>query len=190
MNRSQLQGEILAIIKRVFEDKEELQKIHTFLMDEIYQEPEQEQIPDKFKQVVAKIADCLLAGLICFFNPDTFEVEDIPKELAYDPEEFEMMTGETFESAGLKHENWQNCLTIEPMESHDSFKIMEYFVDEVKDINFQERLINALNRKNPFANFKYLVESSKYRQQWFDFRQARHELYVWDAIKTNIEFES
>ena len=186
MNTNQLQGEILAIIKTVFEDKKALQKIHAFLLSEIYEEPEPEEIPKRYKEVVSKIADSLLAGLICFFNPETFEVEDIPKEMAYDPEEFEMVTGETFESAGLKHENWQNCLTIEPMESHDSFKIMEYFVDEVKDINFQEKLINALNRNKPFANFKYLVENSDYRQQWFDFRQAKYEFYVWDIIRINI----
>lgn len=186
MNKSQLQNEILAIIRTVFDDKKALEKIHAFLIAEIYEEPEPEKIPTKYKKVVSEIADGLSAGLICFFNPDTFEVEDIPKELAYDPEEFEMMTGETFESAGLKHENWPNCLTIEPMESHDSFKIMECFVDEVKDINFQEKLINALNRNKPFANFKYLVENSDYRQQWFDFRQAKYEFYVWDIIRINI----
>ena len=186
MNTNQLQGEILAIIKTVFEDKKALLRIHEFLMSEIYEEPKPEEIPTKYKKVVSEIVDSLLAGLICFFNPDTLEIEDIPKEMAYDPEEFEMMTGETFESAGLKHENWQNCLTIEPMESHDSFKRMEYFVDEVKDINLQEKLINALNRKKPFANFKYLIEDSDYRQHWLDFRQAQYELYVWDIIKTDI----
>jgi hypothetical protein len=140
--------------------------------------------------VVSTIADSLLAGLICYFNPDTLEIEDIPKELAYDAEEFELMTGEPFESAGLKHENWQNCITIEPMESHDSFKIMECFIDEVKETNLQKRLINTLNRKKPFANFKYLIEDSDYRQHWFDFRQEQYELYVWDAIKTNIGLEA
>jgi len=124
MNTNQLQGEILAIIKTVFEDKKTLQKIHAFLLAEIYEESELEEIPEKYIEVVSKIADGLLAGLICYFNPDTLEIEDIPKELAYDAEEFELMTGETFERAGLKHKNWQNCLTIEPMESHDSFKIM------------------------------------------------------------------
>ena len=72
------------------------------------------------------------------------------------------------------------------MESHDSIKIMENFVDEVNDIMLQEKLINALNRKKPFANFKYLIEDSDYRQQWFEFRQAQYELYVWDIIKTDI----
>jgi len=186
MNKSQLQNEILAIIRTVFDDKKALEKIHAFLIAEIYEEPEPEKIPTKCKKVVSEIADGLSAGLICFFNPDTFEVEDIPKELAYDPEEYEMITGETFESTGLNHGSWENCITIEPMESHDSFKIMENFVDEIKDTSIQERLKNALSRKKPFANFKYLVENSEYRQQWFDFRQAQYERYVWDIIKIDI----
>lgn len=153
MNTNQLQGEILAIIRTVFEDKKALHKIHAFLLTEIYEESELEEIPEKYIEVVSKIADGLLAGLICYFNPDTLEVEDIPKELAYDAEEFELMTGETYESAGLKHENWQNCITIEPIESHDSFKIMECFIDEVKETNLQKRLENALNKKKTICQF-------------------------------------
>ena len=144
MNTNQLQGEILAIIKTVFEDKKALQKIHAFLLSEIYEEPEPEEIPKKYKEVISKTADSLLAGLICYFNPDTLEVEDIPKELAYDPEEFEMMTGETFESAGLKHENWQNCITIEPMESHDSCNRLNKLFLYLHDISFINRNHKAL----------------------------------------------
>jgi len=63
---------------------------------------------------------------------------------------------------------------------------MEYFIDEIDDNNLQNRLINALNRRKPFANFKYIVETSKYRQQWFDFRQKQWEYYVWDILKNEL----
>ena len=190
MNTNQLQNEILSIIRMVFKDKRVLEKIHAFLMDEIYQEPEPEQMPDKYKKLVIEIADKLLAGLICFFNPDTFEIEYIPKDFADYPEEFEMMTGETCESSGLKHENWQNCITIDPMESHDSFQIMENFVDEVTEASLQKQLITALNKPKPFANFKFLIENSEYRQYWFDFRLKQCEYHVWDIIKEDNEIES
>lgn len=121
-----------------------------------------------------------------FFNPDTFEVEFIPKELKYNPKEFEMITGETWDSSEIKHENWQKCIEVEPMESHDSFKVMEYFTDELNDVKMQEKLVKTLNKPKPFANFKNLVEDSDYRQQWFDFRQKQWEYYVWDVIKTDV----
>ena len=102
MNKNQLQNEILAIIRTVYDDKNALQRIHDFLLAEIYEEPKTEKIPSKYKKVVSEIADGLSTGLICFFNPDNMEFADIPKDLAYDPEEFEMMTGETFESAAMR----------------------------------------------------------------------------------------
>ena len=189
MNTNQLQNEILRIIRMVFDDKKALEKIHAFLVEEIFEEPEPEEIPEKYKKVVSEIAENLLVGMFCFFNPDTFEVETIPEAFVNDPEEFEMITGETWESDDIKHENWQKCIEIEPMESRDSFKVMEYFVDEVRDNDMQNKLISALNRKKPFANFKYLIENSNYRQAWFDFRQKQYEYYVWSTIQTGIELK-
>lgn len=43
MNKSQLQDEILAIIRTFFNDKKALQKIHRFLLSEIYEEPATEK---------------------------------------------------------------------------------------------------------------------------------------------------
>ena len=190
MNKNQLQNEILGIIRTIFEDKNALEKIHHFLLEEIYVEPKPDEIPEKYKKVVHEIAGSLSAGLICYFNPDTLEIEDLPETMVLDPEEYEMMTGESANSLKLKHTNWKNCIEIEPMESHESFKIMEYFIDEVTDNHLREKLIDALNRKKPFANFKYLVENSECRQQWFDFKQNQLEQYVWDFIQMSVESET
>lgn len=187
MNNNQLLQEILAALKTIQEDRPKLEKLHQFVFEEIYEEPEAEEIPAKYKKTVHEIADSLQAGLICFLNPDNLEVESIPERLAYDPEEFEMSTGETFESAGINHENWPRCVEIEPMDSHESFQIMEYFIDEISDKNLQEKVIKALNKPKPFANFKRLVEYSDYRQQWFDFRMKQYEYYVWNDIQMHFE---
>jgi hypothetical protein len=187
MNTEKLMNEILAFLQTIRNDKNKLENLHQFMVDEIYEEPEPEEIPEKYNKAVYKITDSILAGLICYFNPDTLEVEDIPEIMVQDPEEYESMTGEPVDSLELEHINWTNCIEIEPMESHESFKIMEYFIDEVKDKNLQQKLISALSRKKPFANFKYLVENSDYRQQWFDFRQKQWAHYVWNAINPNTD---
>ena len=186
MNANQLMNQILAVLQTIQNDKNKLEKLYRFVVDEIYEEPEQEEIPEKYKKIVSEIADYLLSGMVCFFNPDTLEVEFLPKDMVYDPREFEMTTGEAWEDAEIKHESWLKCIEIDPMEPHDSFKVMEYFIDELDNEKMQERLINTLNRKKPFANFKYQVENSDYRQQWFDFRQKQWEYYVWDIIKTEM----
>jgi len=180
-------NEILAVLQTIQNNKPKLEKLHQFVINKIYEEPEPEEIPEKYKDAVSRIADSLLAGLICYFNPDTLEVEDLPEIMIQHPEEFELMTGESADSLELKHKNWTNCIEIEPMESYESFKVMEYFIDEVQDYKLKEKLINTLNRKKPFANLKFLVENSNYRQQWFDFKQKYYENYVWDMIRIDLE---
>ncbi|MFW6389389.1 MAG: UPF0158 family protein, partial [Marinilabiliaceae bacterium] len=71
-------------------------------------------------------------------------------------------------------------------ESSQGFKIMERFVDEVDDPRLRDQLINALNRKRPFANFKNLVETSSFRQAWFDFKQKQLEMLVWDELQVQL----
>ncbi|NOX84791.1 MAG: hypothetical protein GXO86_02320 [Chlorobi bacterium] len=187
MNKKQLLDEIFAILSSVREDKEKLEIIHRFFMDEIYEEPERIEIPEKYKKLVADVAENILAGLICYINPDTLEVEDVPRMMIEDPLEYELTTGASEDDWGLKSENWENRIAIEPMEPHEAFRIMERFVDIVDDSHLQRQLINALNRRSPFANFKYIVEGSEYRQQWFDFRQQETEEYVYDILSTELE---
>ena len=183
MNSKQLLDEILTIMRLAMDDKDKLEKIYQFLMDEIYEEAEETEIPEKYKSVVSETADSISAGLVCFINGDTLEIESLPKDALEDPYEFEAMTGETLESMGLKHYEWKNCIEIEPVDSHESFKIMEGFADKVPDNKLKQKLFNALNRKRPFANFKYLIDNSNYHQNWFDYRQAWLEQYVYDLLE-------
>lgn len=187
MNAKQLLDEILGVLRLVKDDKKALGKIHTFMFDEIYEESEEELIPEMYKKVVSSIADSLTAGLVCYFNPKTLEVEDIPETLVTDPDEFEAMTGESWESMNIKHENWEHCIEIKPLQSNDSYRIMENFANQVGDIRFQQKLYGTLNNRKPFANFNHLIHNSDFRQQWFDFRQGQIELHVWQEIEFEIE---
>ncbi len=52
---------------------------------------------------------------------------------------------------------------------------MEDFIEEIKDAKLKEYLMKILNGKSPIANFKAEIESSSYRQSWFDFRDKKYE---------------
>ncbi|MBT3749455.1 MAG: hypothetical protein HOG34_10760, partial [Bacteroidetes bacterium] len=167
MATQQLLDEILQILHSVKEDQNKLQQILLFLRNEVYPEQEESEIieiPEKYKKVIPGIADSIDAGLVCFLNLDTLETEDISQSMIEDPDDFEAITGESFETLDLKNPNWDNCISFEPLDSHDSFKIMEYFADDIMDNSFQNKLINALSHKKPFANFKAIVENSHCRQ--------------------------
>ncbi len=50
-----------------------------------FEEDEEEEIPQRFHRVVPEIASGIDAGLICFLNPDSLEIEEIPRMMIEDP---------------------------------------------------------------------------------------------------------
>lgn len=46
----------------------------------------------------------------------------------------------------------------------------------------KERLWNALSKRKPFQNFEFIIDDSKYRQSWFDFKQSQLENYVMEQF--------
>jgi len=140
---------------------------------------------------VHDVAESLDCGLECFINPDTLEMESVPSSMMEDGFMFEDEEDREAEEEfpGLKHQNWDKEIEISPLESFESFKIMEAFAKIVPDEKFSDKLFNALNRRKPFANFKYLVDTSKYRQDWFDFKQGWLEEYVFDILSAEMGLE-
>ncbi len=139
-----------------------------------------QKVPKKIIKEIAENIDC---GMVCFINTDTLETENASQTFIEDPEEFEMMTGMTAEDMKLKYLDWENYITVNPLESYESFKIMENFVDTVADKTLQNKLIDALNRRKPFAGFNSVVDNSDYRQKWFDFKQQQLEEHVGMILK-------
>jgi hypothetical protein len=60
---------------------------------------------------------------------------------------------------------------------------MEGFASSETDTWFQDELLKALGRSHPFANFKNIIDQSKYRQQWFDFKQKALEMQVFELLQ-------
>lgn len=190
MKKDQLLNQILPILHSVKDDEEKLQRILDFLLDEIYEEPDDKiEIPEKYREIVQKIAEYIDCGLVCYLNPDTLEIEEIPSELIYDPEEYESMTGDRWDDT-FKHPGWKKCITVEPPESSESFKIMEQFVDEIEENNLQKRLVNVLSNRKPFANFKNVIESSEFRELWFTFKQLKLEELVWENLSYQLNIDN
>jgi hypothetical protein len=183
MNKTELLNNILAILQQAKEDKAKLQHIYDFMVEEIFEEEEEEkiEIPEKHKKLIHDIAEMIDCGHICYLNTDTMEHFDIPKSILED------LSG--YDDKGLwqkeldKVDLWKNVLRFEPPEPHESFRIMERFVYHLPDENLQNKLSTALERKKPFANFKYLIDDSNYRQDWFDFKQTCLEEQVYNIFQ-------
>ncbi|MBL7113053.1 MAG: hypothetical protein ISS19_14035 [Bacteroidales bacterium] len=88
------------------------------------------------------------------------------------------------------YNEWSDFAVVTKMESREAFKVMEDFTGEINDKHFREDLENILSRKSPFANFKAEIESSPYRQNWFDFCLNAYNEYVKVQLESEgFEFE-
>ncbi|GHT69980.1 hypothetical protein AGMMS50239_37640 [Bacteroidia bacterium] len=108
------------------------------------------------------------------------ELEDIPKDLLFETffEEEDEEESDEENPFHLEHHKWDKCVKIEPLESHGSFEIMSDFVNQLKSGRETDKLIQALNGHKPFANFNHQIHNSKYKEDWFAFRQKALEKYV------------
>jgi hypothetical protein len=177
MKKDVLLQNILVLLHQVKDDEARLDEIYNFLSDLIEDEEEEFiDIPEKFQLLVKNIAESIDVGEVCYINPDTLEVVEIPKELLdggfWDGDE------SIWESELDKTSLWESKITVEPLRPQESYRIMELFTDNLSDPGFQNKLHIALGQKKPFAHFKNLIDNSVFRQEWFSFKQEYLERYV------------
>ncbi|RQW78583.1 MAG: hypothetical protein EHM79_21380 [Geobacter sp.] len=138
---------------------------------------------------ITEIAEQLDCGMRCYINKETGEIKTVLNFESWqtdDREPWEDVLNEL-------DENWDKYVEIERMESYESFEIMADFAENVDSRELRDSLINALNKKHPFQNFKWIVDNSGlYRQKWFDFKKQR--LIEWveeklDEINSLEEFK-
>jgi len=126
--------------------------------------------------IIKEIAQELDCGNDCYYNPKTDEIITIPNfGERLDEDEFRESFG-----AELKKvtKNKADFIKIEVLESFESFKLMEHFVSQITDKQFQAELENVLERKKPFQNFKNRIDNSDFRKSWLDFKQNELEKVV------------
>jgi len=89
----------------------------------------------------------------------------------------------------LKYTQWEKYISIEPLETNESFRIMEKYAEQLDNSEFRTQVVNALYNRKPFVNFKKIVDNSTFRQEWFDFKNARLQEYVKSMIALEIQDE-
>jgi hypothetical protein len=191
MKADEILIELLGHIRLVKDDSTQLQRILDFIKSEIKLPEEEEiQLPDKYSKVVRDIADNLSAGFICFMNTETLETDYYPPEMLPDPEEYE--TEEDMINDGVEYPYlfWDDYLTFKPLESYESFRIMEAFANQIDNKKVSSDLFELLSRNKPFARFKQYIENSKYRADWFAFSDKWLQGHVKEIIFEHINLKN
>ena len=119
---------------------------------------------------IEEIADNLDCGMRCFYNLKSGEIKTLLNLDSWMGADDELWEEETKEI----EDNLEDYFEFTGFESQESFSTMADFAEEVDDKALQNRLINALNRKKPFQNFKWQIDNSgEHRQKWFDYKKMR-----------------
>lgn len=128
------------------------------------------------QNIVKEIAQELDCGFDCYYNSKTHEIIPIPSLSQFiDKDDFK----EAFSDSLEKVEKYKtDFIKIETLESFESFKIMELFIEQLSDQNLKSELENVLVNKKPFQNFKHKIDHSEFRQSWFEFKQSELEKIV------------
>ncbi len=138
-------------------------------------------MPTLTESQIKEIAEQLDCGFRSFWHKQSGELLFIP-DLNNNP----FAEAEFYKEDLQKLENnMDEYIEIEKPNSNDSFEIMANFPEQLNDNDkIKNELINALNKKKPFREFKYVIDNSGvYRQQWFDFKDAQLKQWVIDKFK-------
>ena len=133
-------------------------------------------LDDEKQNIIKNIAQELDCGCDCYYNSNTYEIIAIPNfSQFFDEEDFKEAFHESLEKIEQQRLDF---IKIEALQSFESFKIMERFVEQVPNENFKTELELILTNKKAFQNFKYKIDHSEFRQSWFEFKTKALEKIV------------
>jgi hypothetical protein len=133
-------------------------------------------------QQINELADNLDSGLRCFVHKDKKAIVTTPDTINNPDSD-----SEWWDEANEEIENnFDSYVEIHKMDSHESFRLMENFIETVDNVPLRDRLQEALRRPKPFANFKFDIDQSGiYRQKWFDFKKRQMIEWVRGQVIVN-----
>jgi Uncharacterised protein family (UPF0158) len=129
---------------------------------------------------IKEIADQLESGMKCFYHLSTGNLEYYPDELSghagFDEEPWQ-------ESIDKVENNYHEYIRFDAMDTHESFRMIETFIGDIREESIRQRFEDAISYKKPFQNFKQLLHSyPELQQQWFVFKKQKYIDWVQQQI--------
>lgn len=122
----------------------------------------------------------LLKGMVCFYQVDKKKIHQMPDDedhFNYDLTEDEEDLLDEIE------EDPDNFAEFTKMESAQEHQMMQDFIDrKVKEKNLADDLVNVLAKPKASTGFKFLIEESKYKSEWIEFRKDKYSDWVKEQV--------
>lgn len=124
---------------------------------------------------IKEIAEQLDSGFRAFIHKTTAQFLFVPDENSLSGIDID-----TWDEELEKLDNNPNdYFEIDKWTSSEAFELMSEYAEQLGDHNLQKLLFDAIRKKKPFREFKFIIDSlDDYKQQWFDFKNKWQQAYV------------
>ena len=140
-------------------------------------------MPAFTKEQIKEISDQLNCGFRAFYHKLSGELIFVPDT----DKHFDMETDAWQDELDKLDNNFLEYQQIDAMESRESFDVMVDFAENISDKHLRNKLIEALNSKKPFRAFKFIIDDSTERENWFAFKDKRYIEWTEDQLKIHEE---
>ncbi|WP_296698997.1 UPF0158 family protein [Algoriphagus sp.] len=129
---------------------------------------------------VGLISTQLLKGNVCFYQIDKKKIHHMPDDEDYFNYDLTEAEEDILDEIEENPDNFAEFTKMEPAQEH---QMMQDFVDrKVKEKNLAEDLVNALSKAKAATGFKFLIDESKYKNEWLEFRYSKYEDWVKEQV--------
>jgi len=107
-----------------------------------------------------------LTGMRHFIHKETYELLSYPDDESSIYIDIDLFEDTIQEIA----QNQESYIEVEPISSREGYIIMEDFTDTVHNLSKQGALMHALNKPNPFRQFRYALEDIDLLEKWYTYK--------------------
>lgn len=133
---------------------------------------------EEYKNVVMQIADALNDGFICFFNPETLEIEQVDCKAWFHPVEIAEQNDDMLDEYGLDYLKWNDYLRFDPFDREDLRIAMEDFAEEIDDPELSRKLTDKLEANAPLRDMLKIIRHAGKEDVWNVFKKQEIINYV------------
>lgn len=132
------------------------------------------------KEEIDYIAKQLLKGMVCFYQIDKKKIHQMPDDEDYFNYE---LTPEEEEILDEIEENPDNYAEFTKLENPQEHQMMQDFVDRyVNEKSLAEDLVDALSKSKATTGFNFLIDQSKYKSEWGEYRAGKYLDWVQELV--------
>lgn len=131
-------------------------------------------------QEIEKIAGLLQKGMICFYQLNNKKIHHLPDDEDYFNYDLTPEEEDILDEIDDNPDNYAEFTKLEPNQEH---QMMETFVDRmVKEKAFQDELVNALSKPKAATAFKFLIDDSKYKDRWAEYKLDKYKDWILEQV--------